>query len=713
MADLERIMFGNGKVDVEISYGVTRPPAIERISPSGSEYRTPETFACPQSMVQITADGFMQENFGSRYSETLIGNNLRYAGHRIVRGDGEKTLEVAMRAESYGLRVFAYLTLPDDAAAVRSSVTVCNEGDRPVTLTSVSSLSAYVRLGMNDAETWDVVSGRSDWLAEGRWRREPVRDYELVRLLGVDSASVNGEISPTLTPYGPTMTRSSTSSRTTCSTLPAGALVDRASSEAMFWQIEAMAPWLWQVGERVDGFYLLLSGPTDIEHHWSRTLEPGEVFETASAAVSVSSREFDGALAEMTRYRRHVVRPHDDHKEMPVVFNDYMNTLMGDPTTAKEIPLIDAAAAVGAEYYCVDCGWYDDGADWWPSVGAWRESRTRFPGGLKRVFDHIRERGMKPGIWLEPEVIGVKSPVAGSLPEDAFMHRDGKRIQTHLRYHLDLRSSAARKHLDDTVDRLVDEYGVRFFKLDYNINAGAGSDNGGSCRGDGLLESGRAYVRWLSDVLDRHPGLTVETCSSGSMRSDPLLLTQSQLQSTSDQQDFRQYANIAASSPAMMLPEQCGNWAYPNKAMSEAETRFTMLNGLVGRLYLSGYLTEMSDNQVVEVSHALEVYKIIRKDIARSVPFWPLGMPRWRDDVVALGLLCDDGAGYLAIWFKKGLHKKEHIDIREMGFSSAEFLYGSKSAIEWNREEGRLSLSPEGATGSEGLACALVRLRAV
>ncbi|CAL8976687.1 hypothetical protein TESS_TESS_01150 [Tessaracoccus sp. O5.2] len=37
-----------------------------------------------------------------------------------------------------------------------------------------------------------------------------------------------------------------------------------------------------------------------------------------------------------------------------------MNTLGGDPTTEKLLPLIDAAAGVGAEVFVVDAGWYDD-----------------------------------------------------------------------------------------------------------------------------------------------------------------------------------------------------------------------------------------------------------------------------------------------------------------------------------------------------------------
>lgn len=711
MSEATAFTWTNGYIDVDISYGDNRPPAIERIAAHGTPPAAHHNRCQPQSIVQITADGLMQQNFGSRYSETLVGNDLRYISHREIEGTGERTLEISCESKTYGLEAKVELTAPNDVSALRGRTTIRNVGSNVINLTSVSSISVYLGLGDGNIDGWDIVSGRSDWTAEGRWNREPARDFELVSVLNTSSSSVAGnEIPQTITPYGATMTRCSTSSRSTCSVLPAGAVIDRPSGESVFWQIQAMGPWLWQIGERIDGCYLLLSGPTDIEHHWSQPLAPGESFTTVDAAIAVSTHELDGAMGEMAKYRRHIVRPHRDHNEMPVFFNDYMNTLMGDPTTEAELPLIEAAAAAGAEYYCVDCGWYDDGGDWWPSVGAWQESTKRFPNGLMEVLDHIRACGMKPGIWLEPEVVGIKSPVAKELPDDAFMQRDGKRIQTHLRYHLDLRHPAARKHLDSTVDRLVDDYGIRFFKLDYNINAGAGTSANAPSRGAGLLEAGQAYLDWLDGVLSRHPDLTIETCSSGSMRSDPALLALSQLQSTSDQQDFRAYANVAASAPAIMLPEQCGNWAYPNTTMTIPETRFTMLSGIVGRLYLSGYLTEMTDEQLSEVRRGIEVHKMIRHDIAAALPFWPIGLPRWRDDIVALGLRLEEHA-YVALWAKSGIGAR--IELRAdgipAGMEKVELLYGSELQARWLPEQHRLTLLPTETSSRESPSCALLR----
>lgn len=692
----EQFTWGNDHVQATFTYADDQPLSLTAIRAADGDYTDAAPFPYPQSFVEITADGFMQGNMGSRYSETMIGNDLRYADRHEERLDDASRLRITMHSTTYGLEAEAVLTAPDDAAAINVAVRVTNIGTAPITLTSVSSLSAYVRLGDNDPDHWDLYTTKSDWAAENRWSHEPIRANQLVKSLGLKSASILSVGNPTSSciEIGGTVTHQSSTSRSTGSEEPTGAIVDRVTGAAIVWQAENNGPWLWQLGERPDGVYLDVYGPTDIEHHWSLPLAPGESFTTTPATVAVSGKGFDGAIAEMTRYRRFDVLDHPDHTNLPVIFNDYMNTLSGDPTTERELPLIDAAAKAGAEYYCVDCGWYDDGGDWWPSVGEWQESKRRFPNGFKEVLDHIRERGMKPGVWLEPEVIGVNSPMAEKLPDSAFFQRDGKRIVTHMRYLLDIRDAAAKAHLDATVDHLVDDLGVRFFKFDYNVNTGAGTDHDAPSRGEGQLEAGRAYLEWIDDLHARHPDLTIETCSSGAMRSDWATVSHSQIQSTSDQTDYIQYANIAASAPAIMLPEQAGNWAYPNRFMTPAQTRYAMLAGIVGRLYLSGYLTQMDDEQLHLVTTALDIHKTIRHEVAHSTPFWPIGLPQWNDDVLMLGLRSGNH-GYLALWKKTPISEGRltlQLDGYDAGFSGITQLFGSDSAVAWTQTDAALTI---------------------
>ena len=336
-----------------------------------------------------------------------------------------------------------------------------------------------------------------------------------------------------------------------------------------------------------------------------------------------------------------------------MIFNDYMNTLMGNPTTERLLPLIDAAAEVGAEYFCIDSGWYaeiDEG--WWDTVGAWRPSLTRFPDGIAEVLDRITGAGMVPGLWLEPEVVGVNSEVARQLPAEAFFQRDGQRIVEHGRYHLDLRHPAAVKHLDEVVDFVVGDLGVGYLKLDYNISIAPGPDSGGLSAGAGLLAANRAQLDWLDAVLDRHPALVIENCSSGGMRTDYALLARLQLQSTSDQQDLLRYPPIAAAAPAAITPEQAAMWAYPQPEFTDDEIAFTMAGAMLGRIHLSGHVDHMSREQR---SWSRRRCGCTRRSSGpsspASTPFWPLGLPRWDDPWIALGLR-SPGASYLTVWHR-------------------------------------------------------------
>jgi len=286
-------------------------------------------------------------------------------------------------------------------------------------------------------------------------------------------------------------------------------------------------------------------------------------------------------------------------------------------------------------------------------VGSWTPSTSRFPNGISEVLDHIRAEGMVPGLWLEPEVVGVRSAIAEQLPPEAFFVRNGARVVEQDRYQLDLSHPAARDHLDRVVDFLVGDLGVGYLKIDYNINIGPGTEPGNLSAGVGLLAHNRAFLDWVDGALDRHPGLTIENCSSGGMRADYASLSRCQLQSTSDQQDFLRYPAIAAAAPMAMAPEQAAVWAYPQPEWSDNEIAFTLCGALLGRVHLSGHIDRMSRAQQQLVAEAISVYKQIRLDVAAAVPFWPLGLPGWTDRWVALGLRAPSaGYAYVVVWHR-------------------------------------------------------------
>ncbi|HEY8590776.1 MAG TPA: glycoside hydrolase family 36 protein [Naasia sp.] len=597
-----------------------------------------------QPLVEALIAGGGRRRATGRLTETAVGSHLRYRSHSTSEDADSVALEITQHDEETGLTAITRIVSPRSTAGLRIEVTAVNDGESPVILEAVAVAVLAGAPTPTAVDDLDLLLGRSEWLAENRWERRPLRDSFVDLQLAEQPGDPKGSVSVV-----------STGTWSTGRVLPVGVLVDGRTGRSLAWQVETNGAWRWEVAERRAGAVVALSGPTDTEHQWTLVLEPGARFTSVPVTVAVGPEggDVEGAIAELTRYRRASRARHPDNDARPVVFNDYMNTLEGDPSTAKLLPLIDAAAEVGAETFVIDAGWYDDGGEWWTSVGEWLPSTKRFPGGLGEVIDRIRDAGMIPGLWLEPEVVGVRSPIAKRLPMEAFLQRRGVRVRETARYALDLRHPAARAHLDGVVDRLVSDFGIGHLKLDYNIDAGVGTDLDADSAGAGLLAANRAHLAWLDGIRNRHPTLVLENCASGAMRSDFALLRRMQLQSTSDQQSPTLYPPIAAAAPLQMLPEQAASWAYPQPEMSAEQAAFTLVTAMLGRFYLSGHLDRMTGEQRALVAEAVTAHRTLRAAIGRATPFWPLGLPAWSDPWAALGLLDGDEA-LVSLWRRDG-----------------------------------------------------------
>ncbi|MBT8163281.1 MULTISPECIES: glycoside hydrolase family 36 protein [Arthrobacter] len=585
-------------------------------------------FPAPLPLVEILAVGRGHTLASGRLVQTSVGAALRYLSHET----DEQQQSIRFRLGTPD-GILAELTVSGQDGAIRASVTVTNGTGRSLALTAVASLVSPLGTAASGPSTdstadWLLIEGANEWLGEGRWTQTPLRGL----LPGVHHALTGGRTTPRSG-----VVRTADGTWSTAGALPTAGAVSRSRGLAWLWEIPRNGPWRWEVGEHLGDCYLALSGPTDRDHQWMQILAPDESFTTVPALLCVG-RDLPEAAAALTSWRRQARRAHPDNARPSIVFNDYMNTLNGDPSTEKLLPLIDAAAAVGAEIYCIDAGWYSDSTDWWDGVGAWTPSVTRFPNGLGEVIAAIRSHAMVPGLWLEPEVVGVNSPAATALPDEAFLRRGGIRVEEDRRHHLDLRHPAARAHLDRAVDRLVAEFGIGYFKFDYNIDGGPGTDRDAPSVGAGLLGHNRAHLAWIDGVLQRHPHLILENCASGGLRAAGDLLARMHVQSTSDQQDPLLYPPIAASAPLSMLPETAANWAYPQPEMSPEECAFTLATGLAGRFYLSGHLNRMSTAQLALVREAVDAARALRPILVEAVPSWPIGLPGWDDRWIASAL---------------------------------------------------------------------------
>jgi alpha-galactosidase len=195
--------------------------------------------------------------------------------------------------------------------------------------------------------------------------------------------------------------------------------------------------------------------------------------------------------------------------------------------------------------------------------GDWEADPVTFPKGLRDVADYVHGKGMKFGVWLEMESACAESRVLQEHP-DWLLRHDGTPVAgSRGRLYLDYGKPEVRRWAKAVFDRLVDEEGVDWLKLDYNVDVGERFDPSGVADRSGtvLYEHLRNYFGMLDDVRADHPKLILENCSSGGMRFDLNSIRHTHLTWSSDTDDPRSSVQLVYGSTLEFAPEIGLHWA--------------------------------------------------------------------------------------------------------------------------------------------------------
>lgn len=536
---------------------------------------------------------------------------------------------ICMQLHSRDLKIKQYYQFFDNTKVISCWAEVTNISDKNVGLDYIGSFN-YTGLGKDGKsdmrDRTNLYVCHSSTCEELNWRVSSLRE---AGLSGIKIATTKR------------IKYSNTGTWPCKEYTPMGCLHDTETDNTLMWQIESNCSWSWEISEAMDGLAIRLSGPTEAENGWWKSLKPNETFKSVAATVAVCKGGFGEGVRELTKYRRITTPERFIDRSLPVVFNDYMICLNANPSTEKELPLIDKAAELGAEIFCMDAGWYSTG-NWWPLVGEWRVCEERFTNGMKEIFDHILSKGMRAGIWLEPEVMGINCPLVPEF-EDCFFKRHGVNVIDNGRYQLDFRHKKVRDHLNRVVDHLISEYGISYFKFDYNIDPGIGTETDADSFGDGLMKATDAYLDWVDSLYERYPNLMIENCASGGMRMDAKSLKHFTLQSISDSWLYNEFGYMSVMSPSFVLPEQAGIWVCPKTDQTKEENAFSAVNGMLHRFYVSGHTGWLDEENFAVIKKAVDLYKEIRNDINDSIPYFPCGICGFESPWIVSARVSGDG----------------------------------------------------------------------
>jgi len=244
-----------------------------------------------------------------------------------------------------------------------------------------------------------------------------------------------------------------------------------------------------------------------------RVIAPGETVLSPEVHLAPLHCDLDAAVRKWHRHLRTSVIPtRPAGKEMYTLAGRVVEE-PGDWILRE----VDVAAEMGLEAFMVDAGWYGEKFASWPEQrGDWFEGGW-LPGGMAGVREYVHGKGMLFGLWMEAEAISGKSRLAREHP-DWFLTTDDERRCSDT---LDLANPRAAEYVEESVIRVIRDFELDFFKLDYNVKVG----EGGQTIRDGYAEgeSWRHYeaIYGLFDRVCREfPQVALENCASGGGRND-------------------------------------------------------------------------------------------------------------------------------------------------------------------------------------------------
>lgn len=225
-----------------------------------------------------------------------------------------------------------------------------------------------------------------------------------------------------------------------------------------------------------------------------------------------------GLDAVARRFHRHL-RSRPQHPVTPrsVILNTW-EAVYFDHGLDALTDLAELAAGVGVERFVLDDGWFGSRRNDRSGLGDWVVSPDAWPGGLHPLVDRVIELGMQFGLWIEPEMVNPDSDLARAHPE--WIMATGGRLPVESRHQqvLDLGVAACYDHVRDHLLAILDEYDISFLKWDHNRDlVDAGTQPHGR---PGVHRQTLAAYRLMDEIRSAHPGLEIESCSSGGARID-------------------------------------------------------------------------------------------------------------------------------------------------------------------------------------------------
>jgi len=360
---------------------------------------------------------------------------------------------------------------------------------------------------------------------------------------------------------------------------------------------------------------------------FSMHLEPGKEILSPSILIA-NGNNITQAVLSMTRFMKHYWMPLNQNNPIMVEWNHWWTYEDVDMNEIVFRRNADEAAELGINLCTLDAGWYGSGdVIWSKKQGDWNEvNKEKFSHGLRFLSDYVHQKGMKFGIWMEPEAMGALSSLRKTHPEFEAI-RDQK---TYENPYICLGNPEAEQWLLNQITAVIEESCCDWLKLDFNLDPeyGCNRTDHGHQAGNGLWEHYQGYYRILDLLHKKYPKLMIENCSSGGLRCDFGMLRHVQTTFLSDVDtvihSLESFWVLSHFVPAIGILHwvwsqtrryEDGSYVFPsydiNKDTEDGQLKFMLRTAMLHQMGFSRDLTSLPDNKKSIIREELEFYKTV------------------------------------------------------------------------------------------------------
>lgn len=414
------------------------------------------------------------------------------------------------------------------------------------------------------------------------------------------------------------------------------------------------------------------------------TLEPGRELVLPKAVLTYSEKGRGQVSRNFHRWARDRHLPHG-HDLRDVLLNSWEGSRFAF-TEKTLLDMMDHVRAMGGEMFVLDDGWFgsgefarDDRNRATAGLGDWVCNPEKLPRGLAALADEAVARGLKFGLWFEPEMANTRSWLVERHRDWILSEPDrplrGGRGGTQVV--LDLANPAVRdnvsKQLADVVKATPN---LSYVKWDANadfMNPGSPSlprDRQGNLWFD--------YTAGYYDILGRlrriRPDLVIQACASGGGHMSYGSLAYCDEFWVSDNTDA--HDRVYMQWGAGMFYPACAQGAHVTASPNQRTKRTTPLKfrfdvAMTGRMGFELHPKDMTPEEVVFSRAAVADYKRIRP-IVQQGDLYRLVSPYEEPRAALMYVSADKSrAVVFQLGLRYGLNHDEPLPLRLEGLDAA------------------------------------------